>query len=110
MQSGISCVILFINILNTRKQVSFISGKSLSHIPIGSQFWFNLFAHVLSKAQNRYPKFKLNPENITLLTPEEHYALDFGTKEQRLGIDADWDKLYKLRDSLKIKYNEIYSK
>jgi len=38
--------------------------------PVGHWQWHWQFAHVLGKGS--YPKYKLNPENIMLMLPEEH--------------------------------------
>lgn len=98
---------IFDLIWNTRDRISFVSGKSLQQYE-GTDFYPNLFAHVLSKAQNRYPKFKLYDRNIVLLTPDEHYLLDFGTEEQREKYaeehNCSWQPLYDLRDELKKNY------
>ena len=101
---------LFFEIWNEREHKSFLSGIPLDKFE-GSNLFFNLFAHVLSKALNKYPKFILNKENIILLTPEEHTLLDHGTKEQRdkyaLEKNCDWDKIYKLEIILKLKYKKL---
>jgi len=102
---------LFDSIWTTRNRVSFISGKDLEQYnALG--LYLNMFAHVLSKAQNKYPKFKLYDKNIVLLTPEEHYLLDFGTKDQREKYakenDCSWQELYEFRDYLKELYNTRY--
>lgn len=98
---------LFDSIWSTRKRVSFVSGQELDkYNALG--LYLNMFAHVLSKAQNKYPKFKLYDKNIVLLTPDEHYLLDFGTNEQREKYaqenDCSWQPLYDLRDYLKEEY------
>lgn len=103
---------LFQVIWNTRERVSFISGKPLAKYE-GTNLFPNLFAHVLSKAQNKYHKFKLYDKNIVLLTPEEHTLLDHGSEDQRQKYkannpSADWEKLYNLRDQLKNEYISIY--
>lgn len=103
---------LFLQIWHTRKHISFVSGQKLTYRP-GQPYWFNYFAHVLSKGQ--FPSFKFEAENIILLTPQEHYLYDFGSKDQRnryaeemskKNITVNWDKLYELRDELRKKYNE----
>jgi len=103
---------LFSVIWNTRDRVSFISGKPLNRYE-GTNFFPNLFAHVLSKAQNKYHKFKLYDKNIVLLTPEEHTLFDHGTEEQRekyklQNPSTDWEKLYNLKEQLKKEYISNY--
>ena len=101
---------LFDEIWAERKQVSFLSNKRLSHYE-NTPFWFNLFAHVLSKALNKYPKFILHKENIILLTPEEHTLLDHGSESQREKYaeenQCDWDDIYDLKEKLKEDYERI---
>jgi len=68
---------LFKHIWDTIPHYSFVSG-----IPIREPSPAN-FAHVLSKAVNRYPHFRLFPDNIILVTQEEHNLIDQGTDESR---------------------------
>ena len=93
----------------TREPISFISG-----IPVDVDI-ATTYAHILSKAQNKYPKFKLYDKNIVFLTPTEHHILDHGTIEQRQKykdmmwkdnkVFVDWNKLYILREELLKEYN-----
>ena len=59
---------LFEFVWATRDHVSEVSGKPL--LPRHDYRWHCQFAHILSKGQ--YPSFKLNPDNIMLMLPEEH--------------------------------------
>tara|TARA_R110002020_G_scaffold303189_1_gene518525 strand:- start:297 stop:569 length:273 start_codon:yes stop_codon:yes gene_type:complete len=59
---------LFKHVWETREHVSEVSGKSL--LPRSHYQWHWQFAHILSKGA--YPAFKLNPNNIMLMLPEEH--------------------------------------
>lgn len=61
----------------TRPHVSFISG-----IPIVNPGPEN-FAHVLPKALDRYPLFRLNPDSVILVLYEEHFLIDQGNSRQR---------------------------
>lgn len=94
---------LFNDIWANRFHFSFLSGRDLNEFG-SSDFYINMFAHVLPKAQNKYPRFKLNPDNIILLHPEEHELLDNGTEEERekyaSWYGCSWDKIWKLRDKL----------
>ena len=70
-----------------------------------------MFAHVLSKAQNKFYKFKLYKKNIILLTPHEHLLLDHGTIEQRemyaTKTGCDWNTILELEEELKYEYKAI---
>jgi hypothetical protein len=106
---------LFKKIWAERDRVSFLSGKPLNFTP-GTSFWFSCFAHVLSKAKNKYPEYMLNELNIILLTPEEHFLLDQGSERQRekyyeeSGRTADWNKIYFWREFLKSEYKREHGK
>lgn len=103
-----SQVELFRRVWYTRGPYSELSGESL--LKYQNSFWLNLFMHILSKKQ--FPKFKYLDENIMLGTPEEHYLIDFGTKEQRNKYNegrvskVNWDKFYEKQEELKEKYNQ----
>lgn len=59
---------LFNFIWDTRFHVSEISGDYL--LPKGNSRWHFQFCHILSKGS--YPLYKLNPDNIILMTVSEH--------------------------------------
>lgn len=88
---------LFKEIWDEREHQSFLSGK-----PVQANIF--CFAHVLSKGM--YPKFRLNKENIILLTAEEHQLLDHGTEEKRIKYGYDWGKIWKLKEKLRRDYEE----
>lgn len=92
---------LFRAIWGVRPHVSFVSSKPVEFAPI-------TFAHALNK--NKWSKFRYYDKNIVLLTPEEHYALDFGTEEDRKKLGGNWEKLYELREQLKQEYNNFYGR
>lgn len=87
---------LFEKIWKSRPHRCFVTGKKIAY-PTAS-----VFAHVLSKAQNKFPDYKLNPDNIVLLLPEVHRLYDFGSKEQRenYGYSEGWARLYEKREHL----------
>ena len=97
---------MFRFIAETRELKSFLTNKSLPSIH--SRFFLNCFVHVLSKAQGKYYKFKLNPNNIILLTALERHLLDFGTFDQRLKYakknKCSWQKVYDIESKLKLDY------
>ncbi len=94
---------IFKKIWAERAHKSFISGKGLEQY---IHFFPSLFAHVLSK--KTYPRWKLNPENIVLLTPHEHHLYDQGTEEQRKAYEkkegASFAPLFALREKLRKEY------
>ena len=69
--------LMFSSIWNERPHVSFISG-----VPITNPGPEN-FAHVLAKGLNQYPNFRFNPENVVLVTYEEHFIIDSGSQHSR---------------------------
>lgn len=96
---------LFCEIWDERDRVSFVSGKAL-HDFRETKLFVSCFAHILSKGA--FPKFRLNRDNIVLLTPHEHHLLDFGSETMRTnyGIqnNCSWDSLYELKEQLKNDY------
>ena len=90
-----------------RDHISFLTGKRIRKPDA------EVFAHVLPKALNRYPKYRLNPENLIFLTREEHYLLDHGNSDQRKKYqkkhNCSFDKINKLYERLKKEYNTTYS-
>ncbi len=102
--------VLFNAIWERRAHYSFISGKWLGGV--APEYWINCFAHVLAKG--KYPLWKLNPENIVLLTPHEHALYDQGTQEERELYQqhypvCNWQKLFDYREELLEKY-KLYTK
>jgi hypothetical protein len=101
--------IVFEQIWGEREHKSFLSGLPLDAYK--GDKWYSLFAHILSKAQNKYPKFKLYKKNIVLLTPDEHRMLDQGTIEEREVYakeqGCDWDVILELKEELKYEYKAI---
>lgn len=74
---------MFLKIWADRPHISELSGESLGE---EINVWF--FAHILGKGA--YPQIKLNPDNIMLVTHDEHWQLDQNTHL------AKQDPLYKL--------------
>lgn len=75
---------LFEFVWNTRDHLSEVSGKPLPYKGHPQHHW--IYAHILAKGP--YPQYKLNPENIILLTPEEHDLqetfLEFRERKEKL--------------------------
>lgn len=64
------------------------------------------FAHVLPKGMNKYPKFKLNPQNIILMSEGSHYLWDHNRKA--ILNDPDWTWVFELEASLKEQYKLLH--
>lgn len=95
---------IFEQILSERS----IGGKVYSEVSqelIESPNHFNC-AHILSKAQNKYPDFKLRKDNIAILTVDEHFELDHGDKG-KLKADPRWQWLFKKAEELKLEYEQL---
>ena len=103
---------IFFQIWESQPHISFISKINILE-PLAS-----VFVHVLAKGMNKYYKFKLYRPNIVLMTPEEHHLYDNGSEEQREeyahkmltehNVVVNWDKLYRLAESLKDTYKKRY--
>ena len=90
---------VFQAIWEVREHKSEISGT-----PLGKFDIFN-FAHILSKGS--HPKFALKPNNICLMTRDEHDQYDnVGNIEELAKTHDGWRKLLDRKDKLKAKYNE----
>jgi hypothetical protein len=105
---------IFDQIWMDRPHISEISGIQLhQYVPT---YYLNLFAHILCKKD--YPKIRLLPENIMLLTPNEHYLFDVKQEKDRqeyaemiykkFGKIVQWEYLYAKRDALKEFYLENF--
>lgn len=95
---------IFREILSERS----IGGKVYSEVSqelIENPNHFNC-AHILSKAQNKYPLFKLRKDNIAILTEDEHFLLDHGDRA-KLKADKRWDWLFKKAEELKQEYEQL---
>jgi len=83
----------------------FVCNKPIIY-PIASNF-----AHILSKALNKYPLFKLNKDNIRLMCHDSesscHHRFD-KTPRSAL-IEPMWEKVFELEQKLKDEYLIIKS-
>jgi 5-methylcytosine-specific restriction endonuclease McrA len=61
------------------------------------------FMHVLAKGLNKYPKFKLNPENLILACSDCHHIWD----NARHKTTKEFDFVYKLEAKLKEDYKKL---
>lgn len=90
---------LFLEIWNERPHYSQISFE-----PLGEPSPIN-FLHVIPKGMNKYPKFKLNKQNIVLGTDEEHYLWDHNRKA--IENNPEWKWMFELEASLKEQYKNL---
>jgi hypothetical protein len=60
------------------------------------------FAHILPKAQNKYPLFKLIKENIIVMTYDQHFAWD--NRRESLKGKSEWAWVFDLEAELKEAY------
>ncbi len=88
---------MFQEIWKERPHKSFINGDEIK------EFDVSCFAHVLSKAQNRFPKFKLYKKCVVLITREQHRMWDF-TPHSELEKLPEWKKMFELEEELKQEY------
>ncbi len=88
---------LFSEIAEEREWICFVYGDILTELKPQQ------FAHVLPKALNKYPLFKLNPRNIVLLSDKAHYLWDFGVRAE-LRKDERFNALFELEEELKKEY------
>ena len=91
---------IFAAILKERGNKSQISGEVIWHISPSN------FMHVLAKGQNKFPKMKLYPKNILLVTAEQHYEYDNGSHEE-LSKLPEWKWVFDLREELLQEYKTL---
>jgi hypothetical protein len=70
--------------------------------PIGEASPTN-FMHVLAKGLNKYPKFKLNPQNILLACSDCHHIWDHA----RHKVNQFFNWVFELESSLKEQYKKL---
>lgn len=90
---------VFENISAEREWVCFVTGTRMNSLTPTS------FMHVLPKALNKNPLFKLYPKNIVLALDEIHHRWDH-TPRSTL-TEPYWQKLFDLEAELKLEYAEL---
>lgn len=78
--------------------------SQISDEPLG-EFNVCFFAHILPKAQNKYPLFKLMKENIIVMSYDEHYAWD--NKRSSLKDNPKWKWVFELESELLELYEAV---
>ncbi len=91
---------LFEEIAAEREWVDFVTDEKLW------QLTPTQFIHVLPKALNKYPLFKLYKKNIVLGSNETHFKWDKVPRSE-LKKDPRFDKLFQLEEELKEEYGKI---
>lgn len=91
---------VFEEIAEEREWICFVSGVTLWDLKPTQ------FAHVLPKALNRYPKFKLYKKNIVLLSDEKHREWDFSPRSE-LRKREEWNKMFELEQELIEEYKQL---
>lgn len=89
---------LFDEIWDSRPHVSYVSGISLEKY-YGTKLYPNLFSHCLPKG--KYPEHRLNPDNIVMVSPQEHLDWHSLAKDKLLEKNPNWQKVFDLCESLK---------
>lgn len=91
---------MFEEIAEEREWICYVTGVTLFELKPSQ------FLHVLPKALNKFPLYKLYKENIVLGTDEIHFLWD-KTPRSELKKDHRFDKLFELEAKLKAQYPEI---
>jgi hypothetical protein len=98
---------MFIWIWENRPHASELSGEPLSYFSVAQ------FLHVLPKGLNKYPHYRLNPENILLGTMEEHHLVDMGTQREitehtKKHLNFSIEVFTNLQEKLKEQYHKEF--
>lgn len=91
---------IFKEIAETQEHSCFVCGRTIGELTVSN------FAHILPKALNKYPLFKLNIDNIKLFCHDSysscHHRFD---KEPRSSLtEPMWQKVFELEKQLKEEY------
>ncbi len=90
---------IFEMIWEERGPYSEINGEFLG------DFNISYFLHILAKGKNKYPEFKLLPENIVLGSLKQHH--DFDNARYRC-VDPGWQKIFEKEAELKERYKVLH--
>ncbi len=90
----------FREIWEERPHVCFVTGERIL------EFNIMCFAHVLPKGH--YGKWRLNKDNIVLMSPESHWAQHNLAQSDLEDQEEGWIKFFTLQSELKLEYNEMY--
>lgn len=90
---------VFEEIAEEREWRCYVTGEPLRHLTPTS------FMHVLSKALNKFPLFKLHKPNIQLVKDDIHFRWDHTPRSEL--TEPYWEKLFKLEEELKNEYKTV---
>jgi|SRR6056297_1890308 len=94
---------MFNFIWKNEPHVCFLTGKPIK------KYDLRIMAHCLRKG--RYTYWKLNPDNIRLLQPYVHHAVDnYEDHFPEIFPEIDFKKWFDLQEEMKIKYEEFKRK
>lgn len=91
---------MFAEIWKEREHKSQVSGTPI-YYPRPANF-----AHILRKAANAYPRFKLYKKAVWILTEDEHFEYDNGLHSELREL-PEWKNLFLLRDELLQEYKKL---
>jgi hypothetical protein len=91
---------VFESISSSREWICFVTGTKMKFLTATS------FCHVLSKADNKYPKFIHYEPNIVLVQDWIHFAWDHTPRSSL--VAPMWKKMFKKESELKKEYKEMY--
>lgn len=92
---------LFNQLFEERSHVSFLPPHEyINNID------YNNCAHVLPKAKNKYPLFKLEKKYIVFLTKDQHYMWDFVPHSEFEHL-PEWKPMFELEKEAKEEYKKL---
>jgi len=92
---------LFATIAEEREWKCFVTDETLYELKPSQ------FLHVLAKALNKHPKYKLYAKNVVLASDRVHRLWDFHPRSELLEIDPRFQKLFDLEAELKSTYPNL---
>lgn len=94
---------IFKIISETQEHKCFVCGKQLGELTVSN------FAHILPKALNKYPLFKLNIDNIFLFCHDSYSSCHhrFDKMPRSTLTEPMWNKVFELEKQLKEEYIKL---
>jgi len=91
---------IFKEISETQEHKCYVCGKQLGELTVSN------FAHILPKALNKYPLFKLNIDNIKLFCHDSYSSCHhrFDKMPRSTLTEPMWNKVFELEEKLKEEY------
>lgn len=90
----------FRKVAETQEHKCYVCGKQLGELTVSN------FAHILPKALNKYPLFKLNIDNIFLFCHDSYGSCHhrFDKMPRSTLTEPMWNKVFELEEKLKEEY------